>query len=170
MDFLTLPTDSTYKLAAVGGMVLLLGSMWVATTQLNELSLEVATRQANSEILALKVEDLSRDVDVLDRRANPSKDEALAMKAKIQALRDKRLEQRLETQITSAKSANFRQLWNMLKVFLFLGFILMAWGFFCWHRKIQIPQDQLIQEQVAVLKRQRLAEARAQKKLEENQA
>ena len=170
MDFPTLPTDSTYKMAAVGGMVLTLGVMWLATTQLNEISLEVATRKANSEIIRLQVKDLRSDVEALERSANPSKDEISALKATNQALRDKELEQKLKTQILQAKNENFKEIWTLLKMFLFAGLISTSWGFFQWHRKIQIPQDELIREQVAALKRQRLAEAKAQQELEQNKA
>ena len=117
MDFPTLPTDSTYKMAAVGGMVLTLGVMWLATTQLNEISLEVATRKANSEIIRLQVKDLRSDVEALERSANPSKDEISALKATNQALRDKELEQKLKTQILQAKNENFKEIWTLLKMF-----------------------------------------------------
>jgi len=169
MELPILPTDSTYKVAAIGGLMILFGATWSAATQLNGLGLEVAAHRARLERYKAESEYVEFEHAELKARKNGTLQGLKTQLQDLQNLRDKVIEQEakkrdmeIEVTLTEVKTRNLKNLLSALKIIGAFGLVSAIWGFVQWHRLIQLPQDELIREQIAALRRQRLADSAAE--------
>ncbi|MCC6513846.1 MAG: hypothetical protein IT187_07515 [Geothrix sp.] len=151
MELLTIPTDSTYKFAAITGLAMILGATWVITT--TDVNLKIAQAELEYQ---LEVSDVRAKAFEKDFSRAESTAELKALRADVIREREGFARLRRDRREKEAKALAY---WDpkMVRLCLWCGAFWLIWGSVNWHRKIQLPQDILIKEQIEALKRARLA-------------
>jgi hypothetical protein len=139
-----LPTDNLYKFIALAGLATALFSYGFAITRISDIDLRLVESRTESDILQLERDALTHDI------ANPhSRPEDMAqVQSKILelAIKSARLEGRNKQ--TGVLVSDLKLAWGFLGIGMAGGVLFSFYGFKFWYRRVQAPQDKLIQMQL----------------------
>jgi hypothetical protein len=177
----TPPTDSLYKFKAIGGILMILASGYLAYREVHDIAdleshlySDVLIVQAENESFSEREASLGAEVKRLEEAAKdlpPISTATEADKTVARALRDQLREARRTLDVAVSDLAGKRKQLAILEgkrdalhvsliemsailieclLVLLTGASLTVWGFVEWERKLQRPQDELLQIQLEV--------------------
>jgi hypothetical protein len=149
MDYPNIPTDNLYKFLAIGGLVVFIFSIVYPTGKLLELEFQLADFKAGREKINIERNFLNKEIEILEKKESVGSNE-------IKVIRDKLLQQELKEADFNAQAEKIQVSFKWIQDFQWLaiigsllGVILEAIGFTAWYLRVQHPQDQLLEKQLA---------------------
>jgi hypothetical protein len=148
MEHFKPPTDNLYKFLALSGVLLVIFTLYLPFSMMNELRLMIDLLQPEASSLEAKVDFWNEDKEILEARQSIASDEE-----------KEDLEQRkriLETRIAfaNAKMEAINRLGKQMmvyekyiKVFAVFGWCLVFLGFGLWYSKLQKFEDKKIKRE-----------------------
>ncbi len=153
MDYPNIPTDNLYKFLAIGGLVVSFFSIVYPIGKLLELDFQLADFKAGREEINIERNFLNKEIEILEKKESVDSNE-------IKVIRDKLLQQELKEADFNAQAEKIQVSFKWIQNFKWLaimgsllGMILEVIGFSAWYLRVQHPQDQLLEKQLAESKK-----------------
>jgi hypothetical protein len=149
MNLPSLPTDNLYKFMALAGLAAFFFSVVYPTWQTRELKVKQLEQDAERAVLQIEHAHLVAELYDASGKVKPdAQPDGLATKRRFRDLEIKaaQLEGKKQVLIRLAAEANLFSLafWYGIVA----GLIVTIWGFALWYRRVQKPQDALLQQQL----------------------
>ena len=148
MDLPHLPTDNLYKFMALSGLALIIFSTAVPIVRLGELDLKRAEVEGEQTVLEVELEELKRDISLLEKKVKPSSQDLDAFRKRAVELRIKNAQFKGKTEQYRTLVSALQLAWSILKYGNTIGVAVAAAGFLLWYRQIQRPNDALLKRQL----------------------
>jgi hypothetical protein len=148
MNLPSLPTDNLYKFMALCGLFLVVFGLVFPSTRIDELNLKAIEINTQAEVLRIEIDDLEYDTDLWAKKVtlNPEETDLLRKRTREIKIRTAEITGRMEQH--NILRITIEHYWRVLKVTIWVGFILSLVGFYCWYFLVQRPNDLLLRKQI----------------------
>jgi hypothetical protein len=144
----TLPTDNLYKFLALSGLAIAILSLVLPVIRISEIRIKLVEVKTQSNLLNIKIEELSKDTDRLAKKTALSPEET-------ESLRNRLIEHKIKVVELSGRFEQINSLNRDLDYLMILfwgglplGAGISVLGFMAWYFLVQKPNDLLLKKQV----------------------